>query len=150
MPTTYDTYFELLPASEQKAQRGTFTYGYKKHLGIAGFQKLINKWTKAFLTEQGTDLSRRLYGTQFPSLIGSNVTDRLDVQQIAHTAVAKATQDVLGIQARFPPEDAQEILHSVQLTSLIFEDNSSVSVYVLLQNQAGKRLQIILAGKVGA
>jgi hypothetical protein len=149
MATTYDTYFELLPVADQSAQRGTFTYGYKKHIGVTGFQKLINKWVKAFLTERGTDLSSRDYGTQFASLIGSNITDRADIQQVAHTAVAKASADINAIQAQYPPDDDPETLHSAQLQSLIFEDNSSVSVYVLLQNQAGKRLQIILAGKVG-
>jgi hypothetical protein len=150
MATTYDIYFELLPEAEQGPQRGTFTFGYKRTIAIAGFQKLINKWTKAFLTEQGTDLSRRNYGTQFPSLIGSNVTDRGDVQQVVHSAVTKATQDILDIQAQYPPDSSEEIIHSARLTSIIFEDKSSVSVYVLLQNQAGKRLQVILAGKVGA
>ena len=148
MPTTYDTYFELLPEVEQGVQRGTFTYGYQKHIGIAGFQKLINKWIKAFLTEEGTDLSRRQYGTSFAGLIGSNVTDRADIQQIVYSSVAKATADINSIQSRFPPEDPTEILQSAELTSIIFEDNSSVSVYVLIQNQAGQRLQVILAGKV--
>jgi len=149
MPT-YDTYFELLPQSVQGAQRGTFAYGYAKHIGVSGFQKLINKWVKAFLTAQGTDLSNRDYGTHFANLVGANITDRTDIQQVAHTAVAKATADINAIQAQYPPEDTREILHSARLTSLIFEDNSTVSVYVLLQNQAGKRLKVILAGEAGA
>lgn len=148
MATTYDTYFELLPQSAQGVQRGTFTYGYKRHIGVAGFQKLINRWVKAFMTTQGTDLSDRTWGTQFPDLIGSNITDRTDIQQIVQSSVSKATDDTRRIQAQYPSDDATELLQSAQLTSLIFEDNSSVTVYVLLQNQAGKRLQIILAGKV--
>lgn len=150
MATTYDTYFELLPENEQGVQRGTFTYGYNKHIAVAGFQKLINKWVKAFLTTEGTDLSNRGYGTPFPNLIGGNVTDREDIQQVTHTSVAKATADLESIQAQYPPEDASEILHSAKLQSIIFEDNSSVSVYVLLKNQAGQQLQVILAGQVGA
>jgi phage baseplate assembly protein W len=150
MSTLYDTYIELLPEDVQSGTGGTFTYGYNKHIAVAGFQKLITWWVKSFMTAQGSDLSNRDYGTTFSSLIGSNVTDRVDIQQIVHTAVAKATLDIRSVQAQYPPTDEQEILHSAQLTALIFEDNSAVSVYVLLQNQAGKRLQIILAGEVGA
>lgn len=149
MPT-YDTYIAPLPESEQSVVHGAYTYGYDRHIAVRGFQKLINRWAKAFLTLQGTDLSRRNYGTAFPALIGSNVTDRGDIQEIVQSSVDKATQDIQQLSADALETglefDSEELLDSAKLDALVFPDATGIAVYVTLQNQKGQRLQVLLAG----
>lgn len=145
--STYDTHIQLLPPEEQSATRGAFSYGYNKHIGIRGFQKLINQWAKAFLTLEGTDLSDRSYGTPFSALIGSNVTERSAIQETVRTSVDRANAIIRTMQARNPPADLREILASGALTSLIFTgDNVGFNAYVLIKNQAGESLQVQFPG----
>jgi hypothetical protein len=147
MASTYDTYIELLPLDEQSLQRGTYTYGYNKHIAIRGFQKLINIWAKAFLTLEGSDLSDRDYGTPFSALIGSNISEQAEIQEITQSSVDKANTIVRARQAQNPPEDPRELLDSGSLTSLIFSgDNVGFEAYVLIKNQAGESLQVLFPG----
>ena len=143
----FDTYIELLPPDEQSVQVGTFTYGYDKHIAIRGFQKLINKWAKAFLTLEGTDLSDRDYGTAFTALIGSNISSRRDIQEVVQSSVDKANEIIYEIQAEDPPDDAREILDVATLESLIFSpDGLGFDAFVRIKNQAGEVLQVLFPG----
>lgn len=142
---TFDTYIELLPEDEQGVQSGTYTFGYRKALGIKGFQKLINKWAKCFLTPEGTDLSDRSYGSPFPNLIGSNITTREDVVELVQIAVDKTTSKIQEYQAANPPEDDREILDDAELESVVFDaTGTGIEVFVRIRNQAGELLRVQL------
>jgi hypothetical protein len=143
--STFDTYIQLKPASEQVDGYATFIYGFQKHIGIRGFQKLINKFLKTLMTLEGTDLSDRSNGTRFPALIGSNVTSAQDLQDIVSTAVSKAEATLFRYQSMDPSDDPEDILQSAKMTSLVVDDNGAgFEVTILLKNQAGRALQFIL------
>lgn len=144
MPT-YDTYIELLPESVQTTTRKTYAYGYRKHLLIKGFQKLINQWAKCFLTTQGSNLSDRSYGTRFPLLIGSNVTQRRDILDTVQLAVEQANDTLFRIQSAYPSEDPRELLDDARLESLQFSvDGTGIEVFVRIRNQANEVLRVQL------
>jgi hypothetical protein len=144
MPT-FDTHIQLLPASNQTLQTGTYTYGFSKHIGIKGFQRLITHYMKALLTLEGTDLSDRDYGTRFPALIGSNVTATADIQEIVTSAAAKAESTVIARQAKNPDLTADERLASAVVTSIIFDpDGLGFDATIYLKNKAGVGLQFLL------
>jgi len=143
----YDTYMELLPIDQQSPQRGTYTYGYVKHIAVSGFQKLINQWAKCLLTLEGTNLSDREYGTQFTALIGSNITNRRDLQEAVQLAVAAANAKIKSYQAEDPPDDDREILDAAVLTTLFIDpDGAGFQCSVRIRNQAGEVLQVLLPG----
>jgi len=142
---TFDTYIELLPAEEQSVLTGTYTYGYTKHLGIKGFQKLINRWAKCFLTQEGTDLSDRDYGTAFISLVGSNITTRSDLAELVQIAVEKTNNTLRRYQNANPSDDPTESLDDAALESLnILLDSAEIEVFVRIRNQAGQVLRVSL------
>jgi len=145
MAATFDTYIELLPADKQSVQVGTYTFGFDKTIGVKGFQKLINRWAKAFLTLEGTDLSDANYGTQFPALIGSNISDRAEIQEVVRVSISQANEILLALQADNPPPNDREALQDAELVSLIFEaDGLGFEASVLISNQAGEVLQLLL------
>lgn len=145
MASTFDTYIELLPEDSQSLQVGTYTFGFDKTIGIKGFSKLINRWAKAFLTLEGTDLSDRDYGTQFSALIGSNIRDRSDIEETVREAVSKANEILLRYQADNPPTSEREALSDAELVSLIFDsDGLGFEASVLITNQSGEALQLLL------
>ena len=144
MPT-FDTHIQLLPASQQTVQTGTYTYGFSKHIGVKGFQRLITHFAKALLTLEGTDLSDRDYGTRFPAIIGSNVTSTADVREIVVSSVAKAESTLVKRQAKNPDLNLDERLQSAVVTSIIFDaDGLGFDAYIYLKNQAGVGLQFLL------
>lgn len=145
MAPTFDTYIELLPADKQGVQQGTYTFGFDKTIGVKGFQKLINRWAKAFLTLEGSDLSNRDYGTSFPALIGSNISDRGEIQEVVRASVAKANATLFAFQSQNPPENDREALSDAELVSLIFDaDGLGFEASVLITNQAGEALQLLI------
>lgn len=140
MPT-YDTYIELVPAAEQRVSRKTFRYGFKRHIGVKGFQKLINRWIKCFLTMEGTDPSDPDYGTLIPNLIGSNVTSRKDVVEALQLAVDKTNETILRLQAARPSDDPMEMLADARLEALaITPAGDGFEADVRVRNQAGQVL----------
>lgn len=138
----YDTYIELVPEAEQATSRKACRYGFKRHIAVRGFQKLINQWMKCFLTLQGTNLSDRQYGTLFPQLIGANVTSRRDIVEAVQIAVDKANEDMFRLQNARPSDDPTELLQDARLEAL--EINASATgfaAFVRLRNQAKQSLQ---------
>lgn len=144
MPT-YDTYIELLPTDEQSVQSGTYRYGYTRHIGIKGFQKLINRWAKCFLTLEGTDLSDRRYGTAFSKLVGSNITVRSDLAGLVQLAVEATNATIRRYQSARPSDDPRENLDDADLEALnISVARAEIEVFVRIRNQAGEVLRVQL------
>jgi len=140
----YDTHIELAPAKGDLApQGGMMRYGFKRHIGVVGFQKLINKWLKALLTEEGTDLSNRDYGTGFSSLIGANVSGRRDIQAAVEFAVDKATQDIKNYQADQQLTDMSEMLEEAVILAITTSPSGAeIAVRVQLKNSANESVKI--------
>ena len=142
--TRYDTYIELVPASLQRdISHGVMRYGFSRHLGVSGFQKIISQWLKALMTLQGSDVTDRDYGTVLPNLIGSNITTESDIQSTIEMCVDKATQDILRYQADKNVSSATELLASATLTALFFRpEEGAVDVRIVIENQAGDSIRI--------
>lgn len=142
----YDTYFEFTPVEVQQTRGGSVVQlGFSKSVGISGFQKTINKWIKALLTERGTDVLDREYGTDFVRLIGSNVTSQSDIQTIIEDSVNKATDDVKRHQRQYPPENDNEAFSDAVIQSIVFSsDSTRIDVAVLIENVAGTTLRTLI------
>lgn len=143
--TKYDIYIELVPTELQESSIGTegvMQFGFSRTISISGFQKAVNKWLKALLTEKGTDPSDREYGTTLVKLFGSNVTSRRDIQTAIEMAVSDATDDVFRYQEEYPSDDDSEVLDDVSIVSIVFSDDlTRVDVMVRLENREGSTLR---------
>jgi hypothetical protein len=84
----YDIHFQLV-AKEKQIGGKFFSFGFKSAIGVAGPQKLINRWLKTFLTPKGSDPYDLSIGTNFYNLIGSNISTFQDIKD----ALALAVED---------------------------------------------------------
>lgn len=142
MPT-FDTYIDLIPEDEQQLTRKTFRYGFRRHIAVKGFQKLINKWVKCFLTLKGTDLSDREYGTLFSQLIGSNVTSRRDIVEAVQISVEECNDVIFRLQSARLSDDPAELLDDAELTALtVTPDGTGFEAFVRIRNQAKQTLSV--------
>lgn len=143
----YDTYIELVPVEKQEgAATAVMRYGFDRTIGIDGFQKVVNQWLKAFLTEEGTQPGDREYGTMFPRLIGSNIGDLSDVREIVELSVDSANSDIRRYQASQNIDDPTEIFDTARITSFVSDPQSAsgIEIYIRLKNQAGEAIQVQL------
>jgi hypothetical protein len=138
----YDINIQIVPAVDYTGF-AFYSFGQKRSLGVRGIQKLVNMFAKFLLTPIGTDPTNLLYGTNFTSLIGSNVVldDARDILNIAIAAT------IAGIQAfqtgQSVPDD--ERLSTATVTNYItVPDGPGFSAQVLITNVSGQQLQLVL------
>lgn len=147
--TKYDSYIELIPEMDTHGNTYTMHFGFKRTIGIRGFQKAINQWLKALLTVEGSDFSDKEYGTPLPKLFGSNITSTFDIQNVVVLSVNKALRDVQRYQSLAQLSDEDEMLAGADVLAITFDQNKlSFSVRVFLENQSGRGLQILVPIKV--
>jgi len=139
---TFDVHFQLLSEAEQTVSGGrVFSFGFTTALGVKGPQKLVNRWLKCLCTLKGTDLLSPTYGTGFPELIGSNVSQQQDVIDAMALFIEDCNDQITAFdQKKFPPQD--ERLASAVLTSVIPRGDSDYDIYVAMKNAAGVVLNV--------
>lgn len=142
MASKYDVHFQLLPGLQQTSGK-LFSFGYKAAIGVAGPQKLINRWMKVFLTPKGSDPFDRNSGTGFSALLGSNITNRRDVVDAIVLALEDCNAQIRAMDRRsMPPED--ERLKAAVLTSVEDAGNSGFEIYISVSNAAGLTVAVPL------
>jgi hypothetical protein len=118
-----------------------FEFGYASPLKVTGFQALINRWVKTFLTPKGSDYLHPEAGTEFGWLPGSNLDGaNADVQDVVQMAIEEATAQVKENDIRFFNEPDSQ-LHQVELLE-ITSGADSVEVWVAIENVAGQSLAV--------
>lgn len=142
----FDTQIQLVdPETQATLNGGVMAFGGDQQTFVTGFQKTIQMWLKALLTEEGSDVYDREYGTPFVRLIGSNVTSRSDVQLVVEQSIRKATEDVQRYQEAYPPDSDDEVLEDATIQSIVFSDDGTrVDISVFLENRSGRVLQVLI------
>ena len=142
MATTYDIYYEVIPAEEQVGASGkVVSFGYASALGVKGPRKLANRWLKCFMTLKGSDPLDKTYGTGFPDLFGSNISRRADFTDAMVLFVDDCNQQLISMDnEQFPPDN--ERLASATITSLTSLGPDGYEVYVTIKNVAGELVTI--------
>jgi len=144
--TTYDVHFQPVVRSNAMSAKA-FTFGYASSLKVTGFQALVNRWVKTFLTPRGSDLLHPNEGTDFSNVIRSNAPagSTSDVHDIAVIAIEDANDQVRSqdMQGMYSDEE------SLQEAKLVGFQASSVGdgvdLWVDIRNLAGTDLIIRLA-----
>ena len=150
MASTYDLLLEVTPVPGSNPPAGTFNFTFgnvqgtstQKSALVTGFYKTLLKWVKCLLTIQGTDIVDLSYGTSFPNLFSSNITNSTDLSDFLTQCVSTATAKIIQYQTSVVT-DPNELLSEASITSLIInQGNSGFDVYITLTNAAGTQMII--------
>lgn len=110
---------------------------------VSGIIKVGNVFLKKLFTLRGSNPLSIYEGTDFPTLVGSNISDEESTTMVVQNAIKDAEEQVIQDQAAQDlPED--EMLASVTLVYLNFITEERLDVSVDLITAAGRRAVIKL------
>ena len=139
----YDIHFQPVPSSDVRGYR-CVEFGFAAALKVTGFQSLVNRWLKTFLTPLGSDLLDPEAGTGFGFLMESNMGEvNGDVRDAVELAVQDANEQVQDqdLEGLFPED---ERLASADIVTYN-EVPAGFEVWVRIENEAGTALTVLAA-----
>lgn len=142
MAETYDIYFQSKKPEDVDGFK-VFTFGFDRIIAVRGLWKLTLQWLKRFMTPKGTDPIRPEEGTEFPYLIGSNITSMADVRDVVLLAIEDCNEQMTNAQQQTQP-DADETLLTAVLTKFELYGEDGFEAWVNLSNVTGDELDVQL------
>ncbi|MBU1891230.1 hypothetical protein KJ782_07170 [Patescibacteria group bacterium] len=142
MAHKYDFHFQGVAPADLTGFK-FFTRGFSRTVAVRGINKLINVWTKLFLTSKGSDPTDIDRGTTFPALIGSNITDAQGLRDVVLLAIADCNAQLQVLQRQSIP-DLDETLRSATLTQFGQLTPDGIQVYIGITNMKDEQASILL------
>lgn len=139
----YDLHIQLVDPSEQTFG-ANFSFGIANPILVTGFQSLVNRWMKIFMTPKGSHPVRKTEGTEFPYLFGANVTDISTLEMTVAEYIDDAVQQVQAIDRAAPNLTPEQRLRSASLLQFNAVNASSIEFWVQLTNQANQRMRVLI------
>lgn len=128
----FDVHYELLRPDETNSGR-MVTFRYQTVVGIRGVQKLVNRWVKCLLTQKGSDILNKTYGTDFPTLIQSNISNMQDAADLVTLYVEDCNAQMRAMdRISKPPLDEQ--FHSATVVSVSPRGPDGIDAVVVIRN----------------
>ena len=141
---TYDLYIEPAPIVDQKYGLGLMGMGYTRSVGVRGPYKMVVQWAKRFLTPVGSDPADLTAGTEFPNLIGANISDIEDIRDVVLLAIQECDEQMRSAQSQQPQLDDDEVLQSSVLTSFEAVGADGFTAWVDIHNILGTAITVRL------
>ncbi|MHC4619229.1 MAG: hypothetical protein ACYTEQ_15905 [Planctomycetota bacterium] len=120
------------------------TTGFERSVGVRGPQKLVLHWLKRFLTTVGSDPTNLETGTEFPNLIGSNVTEENDLRDVVLLAIQDCNDQIFEVQRETQPDEDEQLLTAILSRFELKAEGDGFDAYVTISNVAGAELTIQL------
>ena len=141
MIPTYDFYFEAVPEGHTGFK--FFTRKYDRAIAVTGVAKLLNTWTKMFLTVKGSDPTNLDGGTDFAKLMGSNIESQQDLRDVTLLSISDCNAQIKSIQRMNPVEDSAMLQDA---TLLNFEQASPdrIDVWIGITNMQNTSATILV------
>lgn len=139
----YDLHIQLLDPGQQ-TYGSNFSFALKAPILVTGFQALMNRWMKIFMTPKGSHPVRRQEGTEFAYLIGSNVADTASLQAVISEYIDDATAQVQAVDRANPSLPRTQRLRSATLIQFNATSPSSIEFWVELINEANQRMKVLI------
>jgi len=128
----YDFYFQPKKLEDIDGFK-VFTSGFSRSIAVRGPEKLALHWLKRFMTPKGSDPTRPNDGTEFPSLIGSNITQAMDLRDVVVLAIDTCNSQIVSAQ-RLSQPDPDETFLSASLIAFELTGADSFEAWVRLTN----------------
>jgi len=138
----YDFYFQGIPEDELTGFK-FFTRGFDRTIAVRGVPKLLNIWTKIFLTPKGSDPTNLERGTDFPGLFGANITSTSDVRDVVLLSIDDCNKQIFALQ-RVSLPDMDETLKTAVLRTLNRTAADRIDVYVDITNLKNQELTVLI------
>lgn len=136
----YDIHFQPVP-SDQVSGFKCFEFGFKAALKVTGFQALINRWVKTFMTPKGSDPLYPSEGTAFGNLVGASVSKITnDLRDAVCMAIEDANEQVRIQDVEGFMSDTERLGNATLLNFV--QSASGIEVWVLIKNAAGESLAV--------
>lgn len=140
MANKFDLHVNFLKRDQQIVLQKFMSFGFPGGLGVKGFQMLINKWAKYYLTPKGTDPTDLRYGTNFTSLLGSNTTPE-DARDIVTLAIGDTNNYCFASQRnQFNLAPTERLLDAKLIRFDTITTAPGFEAYIQLTNQARESL----------
>ena len=138
----YDFYFQGVPEDELTGFK-FFTRGFDRTLGVRGIPKLLNLWTKIFLTPKGSDPTNLERGTDFSGLFGANIVSTSDVRDVVLLSIDDCNKQIFALQ-RISLPDMDETLKTAVLNTLNQPAADRIDVYIDITNLANQEQTVLI------
>jgi hypothetical protein len=138
----YDLHFQAVDEAELEGFR-FFTREFNRTVAVRGINKLLNLWTKVFLTPKGSDPTNLERGTDVARLIGSNITSAQDVRDVVLLSISECNRQIADIQ-RIRPPDEDEILRTAVLLSFETPTADGINVWVGISNVKNEEATVLV------
>lgn len=125
-----------------------FTFGGQTRL-VDGKYKALGLWLLTFMTAKGSDPLDAAAGTEFPLLLGSNLSDPEELEGVLHTYVDDATEQVRAIQAKTPYLTLDERVRNAVVTQFKVLSPGRFEIWVELQVESGARVSTLIPYAAG-
>lgn len=142
MADTYDIYFQAKHPDTVTSSK-IFTFGFSRTIAVKGFWKLICLWLRRFMTPKGTDPLRPEDGTDFPYLIGANVTSPGDLRDVVLLAIQDCNEQIAALQQTTNPA-SNETLNMAVLSRFTMTGLDGFEAYVTISNLAEESVEVRL------
>lgn len=143
-----DIHIQIINPDEQTFGE-VLTFDFADVITVTGFQALMNRWLKTFLTPKGTDPVDKSRGTEFAYLRGSNVSGKLSLQPLLTEYVEDASAQVRAADRKSPKLPPESRLRTAAIIQIVELDKTRVEFWVELTNDAGLRMNVLIPYKVG-
>lgn len=138
----FDFHIQGVPEDELTGFK-FFTRAFNRTIAVRGVNKLLNLWTKVFLTPKGSDPTNLERGTDFASLFGANVTRAQDVRDVVLLSIEDCNKQIFDLQRSSAP-DVDETLKTAVLTQFTQVSVDRIGVYVGITNLKNEEATILI------
>jgi hypothetical protein len=138
----YDLHIQAVKEEELEGFR-FFTRGFNRTVAVRGLNKLMNLWTKVFLTPKGSDPTNLERGTNFAKLMGSNITGDQDVRDVVLLSISECNKQIAEIQRTRPPDD-DETLRTAVLLSFETPTTDGIRVWIGISNVKNEEATVLV------
>jgi len=131
----YVSYF----LEDNPSQQNYFSFGFDTPRAVDGLTKLLVVFLKDLFTIRGSDIYDREAGTLLGTIIGGNVANIDDVEDIVSLSVSDSADNVRRYQTSSMLTD-EERIGVVELVELEIIEPDGVAAKIRVQNAVGRSL----------
>jgi hypothetical protein len=140
----YSRNLQMLDPLDQETSRKLFKYADKPYQAISGPQKLVNRFLKIFLTTKGSNPLDPTQGTNFPNLIGGNVSDSADIETNIQLAIDDCSEQIKAVDSLSPRLTKDEKLEDAVIQQLDILSEDAVEFWITITTVSRKRVPVLI------